>query len=192
MPTFPRYQIRRATATDASGCAAVNRESWHTTYRGLIDDAALQSMDPAVLQERWRNRLSPANSALFCFVATLQPDGDPAGDSAAAPLIVGYVMGGLSRHSDLPFSGELLAIYLLAEHQGKGLGRKLFLQCVQEFRQRAIDSFVLFVLKENHSARAFYSSFNPDFEDQGQVTIDGFTYQDIGYGWNDLRQFPTH
>ena len=50
MPTFPRYQIRRATAADASGCAAVNRESWHTTYRGLIDDAALQSMDPALLQ----------------------------------------------------------------------------------------------------------------------------------------------
>lgn len=179
------YCIRSATLRDASACAAVNIASWRSTYRGLIDDAALDNMDHAMLEERWRNRLSPANSALFCFVAELQPD-----DPASSPQIVGYVLGGLSRHSDLPFTGELLAIYLRTEHQGKGLGRKLFLQCVQEFRHREIDSFVLFVLKENVAARKFYSTFNPDFEDEGDVTIDGYTYRDVGYGWNSLARFP--
>ncbi|MCC7438341.1 MAG: GNAT family N-acetyltransferase [Armatimonadetes bacterium] len=184
--TVRSYSIRLATAEDAAGCAAVNIATWHSTYRGLIDDAALDNMNSEMFVERWRNRLSPANSALFCFVAELHPK-----PPAHPPHIVGYVLGGLSRRSDLPFTGELVAIYLLPEHQGGGLGRKLFLQCVQQFRQRGIDSFVLFVLKENHAARTFYSTFNPDFEDEGDVTIDGFTYRDVGYGWSTLEHFPA-
>lgn len=183
---FPSYCIRSATLRDASACAAVNLASWRSTYRGLIDDAALDNMERTMLEERWRNRLAPANSALFCFVAEFQPS-----DPAILPQIVGYVLGGLSRRSDLPFTGELLAIYLLIEHQGKGLGRKLFLQCIREFQQRNIDSFILFVLKENLAARKFYSTFKPDFEDEGDVTIDGFTYRDVGYGWKTLSHLHS-
>ena len=185
-PTSRSYSIRLATVNDAPGCAAVNIAAWRSTYRGLIDDAALDNMDHEQLAERWHNRLMPANRAMFCFVAQLDPIAptDP-------PHIVGYVLGGFSRRGELPFTGELLAIYLLPEHQGAGLGRRLFLRCVQEFRGRGIDSFLLFVLKANVAARKFYSAFHPDFEEESDVMIDGFTYRDVGYGWSNLDRFPA-
>jgi ribosomal protein S18 acetylase RimI-like enzyme len=174
--------IRTATPEDAHACARVNIASWHSTYRGQIADEVLDSMKIEDYLKKWNRILSgiaggtPAlQSVNFCFVAE-----NETGE------IVGYCSGGKNSHDTFSFEGELYAIYLLKEYQGKGIGKKLFLRTLEEFKLRKISSFLLFVLSSNTNTRAFYESFNPDFTANETITIDNGQYCDICYGWTKI------
>src|SRR5262249_11775249 len=102
--------------------------------------------------------------------------------------IAGYALCGPNSHTQLPFEGELFAIYLLKEFQGKGLGRQLFIRCLEEFHAKKIPSFLLFVLSSNTGSRKFYEFFKPDYTGHQTVIIDNGQYCDVCYGWNDVTE----
>ncbi len=169
--------IRPAKTEDAFAMAKVNIESWLTTYRGQVADEILDNMKFEDYLAKWERSLSKIDDEYnFCFVAE-----NESGE------VVGYSRCGKSRHEKFPFDAELYAIYLLKEYQGQGIGKKLFLESIDEFKKRNISSFLLFVLSTNTGSRKFYESFNPDFTANETITIDNGQYCDICYGWSDVQ-----
>src|SRR5581483_6414909 len=109
MPT-----VRPAVPADAAAMARVHVDSWQTTYRGILPDAALDRLGYAEREQMWTRLLGRLGGAQCAYVA---------GDTADE--IVGLASGGPERSNDPVYGGELYAIYLLQQHQCRGLGRLL-------------------------------------------------------------------
>src|SRR5712692_6253789 len=112
--------IRPAIVSDASGLARVHIESWRTTYKGIVPDDYLANMSLERRMLNWQRNLSEFAYRNYTYVAE-----DEAGQ------IVGFINGGPEREGDEFYKGELYAIYLLEEHQGYGLGKRLALALME-------------------------------------------------------------
>ncbi|MFS0782090.1 GNAT family N-acetyltransferase [Bacillus sp. 1P06AnD] len=161
--------IRKAQAGDEKAIAAVHVQSWKETYRGLIKDEILEKLD---VKERERNWKITIENNQIVYAAC-----DDHGQ------IVGFASGGKNRHKPFPHEGELYAIYLLAEHQGKGLGKNLFLRTMEAIKNSGCQSILVWVLSENPT-RFFYESFG--CVKLGEAYIDRLEVEEIAYGYSDL------
>ncbi|MEO1093026.1 MAG: GNAT family N-acetyltransferase, partial [Pseudomonadota bacterium] len=116
-PTRERTGVRAATVADASQILAVQARTWDAAYRGLLPDRALPRADDPQRLAFWRSVLMTGRTA--ARVATTR-DG----------AVVGFSTGGPARDRALGTDQEIHTLYVLPEHQGAGLGRKLFRRTV--------------------------------------------------------------
>lgn len=141
--------IRVATEADARGVAEVVVLSWQTAYRGIISSQGLASLSIAEREAVWRERLrgdDPDSSDWINLVcesegriigfATYRPCGDEDKD----PVSV----------------GELVAIYLLPEYWGQGLGKRMLDEVMRHFKTQAVSQVTLWVIEGNSRAQRFY------------------------------------
>lgn len=167
--------IRHATLDDLPAIARVHVDSWRTTYRGLVADAYLDGILSYERREAgWRTEFG-GMAAAGRFVLVAERDG----------AIVGFASGGPERSGNTAFPGELEAIYLLAEAQGGGIGRKLVAAVARELALRGWNAMLLWVLEGNSSARAFYERLGGWPLLRQPVTIGGDAFDEIAYGWDD-------
>jgi len=173
--------IRHATLADAERMGFINAASWRTTYTGLIDERTFEKMTPEVMVAKWTRIITNyTKTSSFSFVAEV--DGE----------VVGYVSCGPNRHTtQSQFEWELLALYLLKEHQSKGFGKALFCEAVNEMKRLHVKSMILYVLSSNMPSRKFYESFKPDFTGSAKVMIDEIEYNDTYYVWSDIATFSS-
>ena len=132
--------IRDMRPEDADEKGYIHYKTWQETYTGLIDEAYVnsQTLDKCrTMAHRW-----PKN--------TLLADLD------------GKIVGFSCYGTDDSGAGEVIAIYLLKEVQGRGLGRKLMdatLDCLT-----SCSSVFLWVLKGNDQAIGFYEHYGFRFD----------------------------
>lgn len=151
--------IRDATPADAAGIVNAHVGSWRTTYRGHFPDDLLDNVDVPLWtanRERMLRELPPDQ---FYLVAEV------------GGKIAGFRVAGPSR--DGPEDAEVYAIYLLAEHQCRGIGRALVREAVRRFRTRGMRSMVIWVLRENAIGRAFYERLGGIADHEKQDTVGG-------------------
>lgn len=170
--------IRKAKATDAAGIARVHVDSWKTTYQGIVADSFLSRLNYRDRETWWAKILNNENISSLPFVAE-----DPSGK------IVGFAKGGPARDPDLPFQGELYAIYILQSFQGKGIGKNLFQAVVQELQQVGFSSLYVWVLTQN-PFKAFYETMGGKEIGTKPIEIDGKTLELVGYGWSKTTSIP--
>lgn len=147
------FEIRDMTPEDADGKGYVHWKSWQETYRGLIPEAHLARQTLERCRDaahRW-----PENT----LVAEL------------GGKIVGFACHGLCRDEDLSGCGEVIAIYILKEVQGLGIGRALMEAALE--RLSAYHTISVWVLKENRQAIGFYEHFGFQFDGAAQETALG-------------------
>jgi ribosomal protein S18 acetylase RimI-like enzyme len=159
--------VRRAVAGDIEQLAQVHIRCWRETYRGLLSDAFLASVDPAGRLALWRHLLDrpdPAEAWVACDGGTVV--GFAGRRRLPAP-------GSPEGHQP-PASGdlELWGLYLLASHQGRGLGRQLLTAAL------GTDAASLWVAAGNSKAIGFYRRFG--FEPDGA--------RDVLADWEDLPE----
>jgi GNAT superfamily N-acetyltransferase len=139
-------------------------------------------LDTLSIEDReamWRRNLeaiAEGNSSSCLLVA-----------EGAAGEIVGFASAGHEREKDSPFEGELYAIYLFQEHQGMGIGSRLFLHAVQHLRSIGCMSLRVWVLRGN-PAKGFYERFGGVPAGEKTITIGGEERLETAYGWNDLAK----
>ena len=168
--------VRPARLDDAPGIARVQVISWRTTYPGMIPQDYLDSMDEALFVGRWSERLRHESSRRATFVA--EDDG----------RLVGFATGGPEREGDARYHGELYAIYILQEWQGEGLGRELADAVAGVLVERGLRSMLVWVLRDNHAARAFYERLGGVYVREHPLDFGaGFEVMEISYGWDDVR-----
>lgn len=168
--------IRKASPADAPGIARVHVGSWQSTYKGIMPDEVIASRSYEQREALWSRVLTEQVESTFVYVA----EGD-------GGHIVGFASGGANRTLDLAYDGEIHAIYILKQQQGKGTGRALMSAVACRLLKEGFASVLLWVLSDNHQARRFYESLGgrdvaERQEEWGEAVID-----ELAYGWDDVR-----
>jgi ribosomal protein S18 acetylase RimI-like enzyme len=137
--------VRPAAPSDASAIARVRIRSWRAAYAGIVPAAALAELDLAAESERWRLVLSTARPAWVRGAFDRTP-----------PVLVGWLVAGPARGEDLLGLGEIYAIYVDPEDQGRGVGRALLETGLRGLQARGYAEAILWVFEANAAARGLY------------------------------------
>ncbi|HEV7653617.1 MAG TPA: GNAT family N-acetyltransferase [Mycobacteriales bacterium] len=132
---------RPMVAADLDAASELHVRAWQTAYRGIVPQAFLDGMDPAV-----RRRRNEGRSLAGQHVAE------------AGGEVVGWLSVGPYRDDDPPGPGcgEIEAIYARPDVVGAGVGRVLLAYGLGELRRHGLAPVLLWVLTGNDHARRFY------------------------------------
>ena len=162
--------VRAATPRDARSVARVHVDTWRAAYAGIVPQAVLDGLSVERREAFWRAATEqPGDHRLW----VIESDG----------IVVGFASTGPARDDDLPAgAGELLAIYLVPAHWGRGLGARLFGRAIADLGERDIDPVVLWVLAANERGRRFYESMGcqPDGA-RRPIDFDGTAVEEIRF-----------
>lgn len=135
-----------ATIEDASPIADVHIRSWQAAYAEILDPEFLAALSVESRTARWQAILS-ANDSTTLVVRQ-------------GSEISGFVNFGKCRDAEAPGDqGEIHAIYVAPSAWGKGVGRELMIQAMNELRALGFLSVSLWVLSNNLRSIRFYESF---------------------------------
>lgn len=140
--------IRLARPEDLDGIATVHAGAWQAAYPGIVPAPALEAFTVASRREYWAGiRLDERPPDRPIFVAV---EGD---------TVVGFALCGRPpRDPDMEFDAEFYALNVDPGRWRCGVGRRLFLQCVDHFAAIGCRNFYLWVFVANARARRFYES----------------------------------
>jgi GNAT superfamily N-acetyltransferase len=142
-PTAKTVSIRVGTQDDVPDVASIHVRSWQRTYRGLVPDAELDSLDVEQRASRWRRVMDNPEHVLLVAVV----DGRVRGFSSLTP----------SRDAGAePATAELAAIYVDPDSVRSGVGRALMAASLATARGRGDRTLTLWVVDTNSVARRFY------------------------------------
>lgn len=181
--------LRIAHPNDIPALAHTHLASWLFAYRGVIDDAWLDTLTEDIFTNYHR--------AAF----PLQPGQPFLALSDEAGRIAGFARGGPTRtHSPtgdpLPadfagnWSSELYAIYVNPDFMGQGHGRRLFAALAAELTNLGHTSMCQWVLPGNRSGRGFYDRIGGQIVAESEITLGGKAYPQVAYGWQDISKLP--
>jgi ribosomal protein S18 acetylase RimI-like enzyme len=174
-----KMNIRKATIEDAKAIAAVHVESWKTTYQGIVPSSYLAQLSVSEKEQLWKRGLQQQKHYIF----VVEEDGN----------VCGFISGGKNRAAQgkkAKYKGEIYAIYLLKEAQGKGYGTKLVKALVDDFQRERIRSMVVWVLADNPSRR-FYERLGGEKIAEEVVDIGGKKLMEWCYGWKSIEYFAN-
>ncbi|MCA1010564.1 GNAT family N-acetyltransferase [Halobacillus halophilus] len=170
-------KIRRAAVKDAESVAIVQVDTWLSTYEHIVPDDYLSSMTYENRTQKWKRLIKEQ----AVYVAE-----DNEGD------IIGFSNGGQERSGNYPdYEGELYALYVVKEHQRKGLGKQLIKPIIQELNKMNIQSMLVLVLADNES-RVFYEKLGAEKINTKEIEVSGKTLDEVVYGWKDIRGLLKH
>ncbi len=164
--------VRPAEVSDADAIAAVHVDSWRTTYKGLLPDDFLASLGRAGYDERWRRTLVEGSSRVYV--------------AEDARRVVGFASAGAERAGEDVYGGELYAIYVLEQAQGRGHGKRLVQAAAQGLRDMGLHDMIVWVLRDNVAARGFYERLGGVYVRSQPITIGSMLLQEVSYGWKSL------
>lgn len=164
--------VRPAGPQDAASIARVHVATWRSAYRGLLADEFLDSLSESAYTERWKRGITDATSRVFVVE-------DESG-------VVGFASGGRERAGENGYGGELYAIYVMAGVQRRGHGRELVRAVVGGLRDMGFEDMIVWVLRDNVSARGFYERLGGKYVRTQPITIGPTVLQEASYGWRRL------
>ena len=167
-----QIRIRRAAPADALAIAEIGVAGWQAAYRGILPDEYLDWLSVAARETAWRMML----------------ESDEAGEAPAwlaerGGRVIGFVAGGPPRDDDVSqAAAEVYAIYVVPDSWRRGAGKALLGTVVDHWRERGVETLVLWVLEANGSGRAFYEAMGwaPDGSRQ-EIDFGGFTATEVRY-----------
>ena len=162
--------IRPAIRSDAPAIAQVYVQTWKNTYLGLVPFGYLYAMSARELEQSFLNEA--AQKSAFSFVA------EDAGE------IIGFISGGYTRQRDAIYEGEIYALYVLKNHQRKGIGGRLVLALAAALNRCDVQSLLVWVLAKN-PYRRFYEKLNGVILRKKRLPFAGEMIDTIAYGWID-------
>lgn len=152
-------KIREAIPTDAKGIATIHVLSWQKTYKGLMPDDYLQSLNIDQRTDGWREQINNPTEVGKIFVA--EHNGQ----------VVGWTTAGPSRDEDaFSNTGELYAIYVHPDFEHHGAGSKLMDEALAYLKSQMFTRATLWVLITNQKARDWYQK--KGWTEEGKTKID--------------------
>ncbi|MBU4486625.1 MAG: GNAT family N-acetyltransferase [Candidatus Delongbacteria bacterium] len=170
--------IREAEIADAAGIAYVHTSSWLTTYRGIMPDEKLDSLNCEDCEKKWlRNIQNSFEGKEILLVAEMNGQ------------IVGFCGGSMNDDPNTKekYANDLRVIYILQEYQKQGIGRKLVSKYVSMIIDQGIDSMIIWVLEDNIS-KEFYVKLGGIKVAEKDFEACGKKLKCAGYGWENFNE----
>jgi GNAT superfamily N-acetyltransferase len=169
--------IRNALPTDARAIAQVHISSWQQAYRGLMPVEYLNALEATLAQRE-----------LF-WVRTIQSGDSNVLVAEVNKQVVGWISVGASRDEDAAVNnvGEVMAIYVLADHWRTGVGLALWQAGLQCLIKQGHHRLTLWVLAGNDRAIRFYrrAGWVEEAGSKRTFVMGGVTLEEVRYGWSD-------
>ncbi len=176
-------RVREATRDDAAAIAQLHLDNWRGHYRGMMPDDALDAITYASRLAHWDGVF--ADGSEFVYVIE---EGD-------GRQVRGIASGGAVLHDEPDYRGELYVLHVRPEMRGQGAGRALVGAIARRLADESIGSMLVWVLRDNHSARRFYERLGGQFVRAQATPFQGVMLPEVGYGWRDtatlLRGEPS-
>ncbi len=163
-----KSMIRAATLNDAEAMTRLHVAAWRETYAELVPKSYLEALDATIRVEQRRALLLRRD----IVSAVVERNGS----------IAGFALGGPCRSSDPSCPRELYAIYLLRAFQRRGCGLALVRFVATRFVEQGCDRFIVWVLRDNHSARRFYEQLGGTLIREMSIDIGGAQLVEVAYG----------
>jgi len=135
--------LRLATGDDLMGVGVLHQRSRVAAYSSFVPAEALAEPTGEAMGAYWTERWRWERDTHRLIVAE------------RAGALVGFSYLGPDDEDD-PATGLLNAIHLDPAEQGRGVGRALMVDALDAMRARGWQRAVLWVLRDNAHARAFY------------------------------------
>lgn len=164
--------VRRARMGDAAAIAAIEVETWRTTYAGMLADATLVGMSPARKARQWASQLRNGPGGVWVW------EDEEAG-------LLGFGHCGRQRIRTLAYDGEITMLYVRPDAQGQGIGRRLLVAMLADLKRRGMRSALVWVLEANPS-RFFYGRLGGRLAARRLIDVGGCEVAAVAYGWPDL------
>ncbi|MGG0792214.1 MULTISPECIES: GNAT family N-acetyltransferase [Bacillaceae] len=171
-------KIRKAIEEDVNGIANVHINSWKTTYKGILPEQYLSSMNLEAKKKNWLRNLKMLHNATFVA-------------ESANGEIIGFAAGGPEQTNDPRIQGEVYAIYFLKEYQRQGLGRKMIKAVIHELIEMGHKNLIIWALKDNPSCD-FYNTLGGQVIAEKTVKMAGIELIEVGFGWEDIQDILLH
>jgi ribosomal protein S18 acetylase RimI-like enzyme len=165
--------LRPALPRDADAIARVHVETWQNTYAGLVPSDYLARMSVARSSPQWHRAAAKAEKGNDLMVAEIDEQ------------VVAFVSFGPNRVPELPFGGEVYALYVGVDWQGQGLGRRLLTTALEALAKEKYQGALVWVLAANPS-RFFYEAMGGQRAGERFEAFAGTELEEIAYGWPDL------
>ena len=142
--------IRKVLVDEAYDYAVNHIACWQDAYKGIIPDDYLANMPTQLEKRTERNRQAlsePGDCEYLC--------------AAYEGEMIGRLVYSKCRDEDKSESnsGEIHAIYLLADYWDKGYGKQMMDFAISELNQAGYQEVVVWVLEYNNRARLFYEKY---------------------------------
>jgi GNAT superfamily N-acetyltransferase len=172
--------LRKANQTDAAAIGALHVTSWRETYSGLLPSKMLAELSVDARTAMWAEILGKPED-FGCAAVFI-------GEDNGRTVSVGAC--GENRRdqalSDIGFSGEIGAVYVLRSHQCRGVGRSMMAAMAHELLVAGHTSAYLWVLRQNDPARTFYEKLGGVIVGEKTDQQPGMTLVEDAYGWRHL------
>ena len=162
--------IRPTQIADAHAMSCIYVQTWQDTYLGTVPYSYLSMMSVPKHERAFSNELK--NKEIISFVAE---------DSSRT---LGFITGGYERNGDDVYSGEIYTLYVLKNHQRRGIGAKLVSALAQRFNHFGIYAMLVWVLKQN-PYRRFYKKVNGILLQTRRMNFANEMLDVQAYGWID-------
>jgi ribosomal protein S18 acetylase RimI-like enzyme len=173
-------RIRRARKTDAGAIGRVYVETWQSAYPGLLPDAMLAGMSDVRQSAWWSRALSDPRESRGIFVAD-DEDAGVVGFGSCGP--VREIPEGLDGTETRV--GEVYTLYVEADFQNQGLGRRLLDAMLRQLQADGCDAVILWMLANNPS-RFFYEGLGGAPVGRRADRMAGTPVEEVAYAWRDL------
>ena len=139
-----------------------------------MPDSHLESLSYDDSERLWRDVTATGDGCVFV--------------AESGGKVIGFASGNQRERfsRDLrEYVGELKTAYVLPSHQGTGTGGKLVETVARQLAGRGVNSMLLWVFAENHSARRFYESLGGVLVAEDGFELGGAWLYEVAYGWRD-------
>lgn len=169
--------IRPVKPEDAEQYIKLTNFVWRDAYKHIFPEEVF-----ATKESRAQDMIKTFADVVYhgkdklCYVAEVESK------------IIGFVFARLGtnyEHFVNIIDAELMAMYILPEYQGKGLGTKFKNLFIDWAKDKGVKNFVLGVLKDNHKARKVYESWNGELDKYMEPFVSlGVEYDEVFYTFN--------
>ena len=152
-------ELRKAVASDSRSILEVNVKTWCVAYKGIIPEDYLQYRKDTI-EEQIRRCEETVEDDNNVYVALENGN------------VVGIMSYGPSRTIGFENYGEIYTLYVLNEHQKKGIGTLLLQKGIQELKNMDYNKIIVNCLKDNKS-NDFYIKFGSKIVGVHETEIGG-------------------
>ncbi|MBR6862756.1 MAG: GNAT family N-acetyltransferase [Acidaminococcaceae bacterium] len=143
------------TDEEIKGKAFVHFKSWQEAYSGIVEQVFL---DKQTIEKCLEIAVNTKDNTII---------------AKKGNRVVGFVQYGKYHYEDLEQAGEIIALYVLADYYGKGIGYRLMQEAMKSLS--GYSQIALFVIKDNQRAIDFYSRYGFRFDGQEGMSQVGVT-----------------